>query len=96
MYQVQLFVLSSQPSLKQLKGVSPVFAHPQKSGKTMYAAGLFRTYAEAEAAQAAVRKAGHKNAIIIAFEDGKSLALSKARQKESSVKVITEEIRIVK
>ena len=95
-YQVQLFVLSSQPSLKQLKGVSPVFAHPQKSGKTMYAAGLFRTYAEAEAAQAAVRKAGHKNAIIIAFEDGKSLALSKARQKESSVKVITEEIRIVK
>ena len=95
-YQVQLFVLSSKPSLKQLKGVSPVFSHRQKSGKTMYAAGVFRTYAEAEAALAAARKAGHKNAVIVAFEDGKSLALSKARQKESSVKVITEEVRIVK
>ena len=95
-YQIQLFVVSSRPTIKQLKGVSPVFSHPQRSGKTMYAAGLFRTYADAEAALAAVRKAGHKNAIIVAFEDGKTLSLAKARQKESSVKVITEEVRIVK
>ena len=95
-YQVQLFVVSSQPSVKQLKGVRPVYAHPQRSGKTMYAAGLFRTYAEAEAALAAVKKAGHKNAILVAFDDGKSLSLAKARQKESSVKVITEEVHIVK
>lgn len=95
-YQIQLFVVSSKPSLKQLKGVRPVFAHPQRSGKTQYAAGIFSTYAEAETALAAVRKAGHKNAMIVAFEDGKPLALSKARQKESSVKVITEEVRIVK
>ena len=62
----------------------------------MYAAGVFRTYVEAEAALAAVRKAGHKNAIVVAFEDGRSLSLAKARQKESSVKVITEEVRLVK
>ena len=95
-YQIQLFVLSSQPAVKQLKGVSPVFSHRQRSGKTLYAAGVFQTYAEAEAALAACRAAGHKSAIIIAFENGAPLALSKARQKESSVKVVTEEVHIVK
>lgn len=95
-YQIQLFVVSNQPAIKQLKGVRPVYAHRQKSGKTMYAAGMFRTYAEAETALAAVRKAGHKNAIITAFEDGQPLPLKQARQKESSVKVVTEEVRIVK
>ena len=95
-YQVQLFVLASKPSIRQLKGVRPVYSHPQRSGKTLYAAGVFSTFADAEAALAAVRKAGHKSAIIIAFEDGKPLAVSKARKKESSVKVITEEVRIVK
>jgi len=95
-YQIQLFVVSSKPSVNLLKGVRPVYAHPQRSGKTMYAAGVFRTYAEAEAALAAVKKAGHRNAILVAFEDGKNLPLSKARQKESSVKVITEEVHIVK
>ena len=95
-YQIQLFVLASRPSLNQLKGVSPVFSHRQRSGKTLYAAGLFPTYAEAEAALAAVRKAGHRNAFIIAFEDGQSVPLAQARKKESSVKVITEEVRIVR
>ena len=95
-YQVQLFVGNTKPTIRQLKGVRPVYAHKQRSGKVLYAAGVFRTYAEAETALAAVRKAGHKGAIIIAFEDGKALSVSQARKKESSVKVITEEIRIVK
>ena len=95
-YQVQLFVSASRPSLRQLKGVSPVFAHTQRSGKTLYAAGVFKTFAEAEAALAAVRKAGHKSAFIIAFEDGVAISTAQARKKESSVKVITEEVRIVK
>ena len=59
------------------------------------AAGLFRTYAEAEHALPAVRKL-FPTAFIIAFDGGQPLALSKARQKESSVTVVTEEVRIVK
>jgi len=95
-YQIQLFVMGSTPSVKQLKGVSPVYSHPQRSGKRVYAAGLFRTYAEAEQALSSVRRAGFPSAYVIAFENGKSITLQQARKKESSVKVITEEVRIVR
>ena len=94
-YQVQLFVSGSKPQLKQLKGMSPVYVHPQRSGKKLCAAGVFRTYADAEQALSQVRRL-FPSAFIIAFDNGEPLALSKARKKESSVKVITEEVRIVK
>lgn len=95
-YQVQLFVTSAQPTVKQLKGVSPVFTHPQRSGKIQCAAGIFRSFSEAETALSAIRRAGFPSAFIIAFDNGKTLPLAQARKKESSVKVITEEVRIVK
>lgn len=94
-FQIQLFVSGSKPSVKQLKGISPVYVHSQRSGKKLCAAGLFRTYAEAEQALPAVRRI-FPSAFIIAFDGGQPLTLSKARKKESSVKVITEEVRIVK
>ena len=95
-YQIQLFVSSSKVTIRQLKGVSPVYMHPQRSGTTPYAAGLFRTFAEAEQAVSQVRKAGFSSAFVIAFDGGQPLSLSKAKQKESSVKVVTEEFKIVK
>ncbi len=95
-YQIQLFVSASRPAIKQLKGVSPVYSHRQKSGKTMYAAGIFRTYEEAEEALREVKRAGFPTAFIVAFDGGEPLALQKARKQESSVKVITEEVKIVK
>lgn len=94
-YQIQLFVSGSKPSVRQLKGISPVYVHPQRSGKKLCAAGLFRTYTEAELALPAVRRL-FPTAFVIAFDNGKPLSLSKARKQESSVKVITEEVRIVK
>ena len=95
-YQIQLFVSSGKPSVKQLKGISPVYAIKQRSGKSIYAAGIFRNYEAAEAALPAARRAGFPSAFIIAFEDGKPVALSKARQKESSTKLLNEEVHIVK
>ena len=94
-YQIQLFVSGSKPSVSQLKGISPVYVHPQRSGKKLCAAGLFRAYADAEQVLPAVRRK-FPSAFIIAFENGQPLALAKARKKESSVKVVTEEVRIVK
>ena len=85
-YQIQLFVSGSKPSLRQIKGISPVYVHSQRSGKKLCAAGLFRTYAEAERALPAVRKL-FPTAFIIAFDNGQPLELSKARKKESSVTV---------
>jgi len=95
-YQIQLFVSSNKVSVRQLNGVSPVYVHPQRSGKKLYAAGLFRSYDDAQQELGAVRRAGFPTAFIIAFEDGAPLSLSKARKKESSVKIITEEVRIVR
>ena len=94
-YQIQLFVSGSKPSVRQLKGVSPVYVHAQRSGKKLCAAGLFRSYSEAEQALPAVRRI-FPSAFIIAFDGGQPLSLSKARKKESSVTVVTEEVRIVK
>ena len=94
-YQIQLFVSGSRPSVRQLKGIRPAYLHPQRSGKMLCAAGLFRTYAEAEQALPSARRL-FPSAFIIAFDGGQPLALAKARQKESSVKVITEEVHIVK
>lgn len=94
-YQIQMFVSSGKPTIRQLKGVSPVYVHKQRSGKMLSAAGLFRTYAEAEQALSQVKRV-FPTAFVIAFEDGSPLSLSKARKKESSVKVITEEVHIVK
>ena len=94
-YQIQMFVSAGKPTIRQLKGVSPVYVHQQRSGKMLCAAGLFRTYAEAEQALSQVKRV-FPTAFVIAFEDGSPLSLSKARKKESSVKVITEEVHIVK
>ena len=95
-YQIQLFVSSNKVKVSQLKGISPVYVHPQRSGKSLYAAGMFRSYAAAEQALGAVRRAGFPSAFVIAFDGGAPLSLAKARKKESSVKVITEEVHIVK
>ena len=95
-YQIQIFVLSKTATVKQLKGVSPVYDHKLSGGKHLYAAGLFRTYAEAKAALPKVKNAGFPNALIIAYRDGKSLSVNRARQLESQITVLKEEVHIVK
>lgn len=95
-YQIQMFVASKRPPVKALKGVSPVFEHRQPTGKYLYAAGLFKTYKEAETALGQVRRAGFREAFIIAYDGGRSISVKKAREKESSVTVVTEEVHIVK
>jgi len=95
-YQIQLFVSSSKPSVKQLKGISPVFDHKQPSGKHLYAAGLFRTFGEAQSALSKVKKAGFSSAYIIAYKSGKSISVKNARAAENAVTIVEEEVRIVK
>ena len=82
-YQIQLFVSNKAPIAK-LKGISPVYERRQSSGKYLYAAGLFRSYKDASSNLGAVRRAGFSDALIIAFNNGKSIALKKARDMEST------------
>ncbi len=78
-FQIQLAVVSNKMTVKQLRGIKPVFATRQNSGKYLYTAGAFRTYSEATAALPLVKKAGFSSAYIVAFKNGKSIAVSKAR-----------------
>ena len=94
-YQIQIYVVSKPVSIKQLKGISPVYDHKVSGSRHLYAAGLFRSYSEAKAALTKVKGAGFPSALIIAYRDGKSLSVNRARQLESDT-VIQEEVRIVK
>ncbi len=78
-FQIQLAVVSNKMSVKQLRGLRPVFAKRQSSGKYLYTVGAFRHYSEAVAALPLVKGAGFSSAYIVAFKNGRSIAVSKAR-----------------
>lgn len=81
-YQIQLFVTSSKATLKQLKGLSPIFEKKQPSGKYQYTVGLFRSYKEVLSHLNSVKRAGFPSAFIVAFNSGKGLSIAKARSIE--------------
>lgn len=95
-YQIQLFVTARKATVKQLRGISPVFEKKQPSGKYLYVAGLFQSYADAQSALTKVKRAGLSSAYIVAYSNGKSISVKNARAKESSIKVVEEQVRIVK
>ncbi|MEG1089366.1 MAG: hypothetical protein RSE02_07855 [Bacteroidales bacterium] len=85
-YQIQLFVLANKAPLKTLKGLSPVFERKALTGKYIYSAGTFSTYADALKNINKVRKLGFSSAIITAYNNSKPLPLRNARileQKEA-------------
>lgn len=92
-YQIQLFTTSKQATVDKLKGLSPVFWRRTATLKFTYYAGLFRTYKDVLANLNKVKKAGFKNAFIVAFNDGKLINVSNARKLEK-VDVKTYNIRI--
>ena len=85
-YQIQLFALSSKATVKNLKGLSPVFERRGSNGRYVYSAGLFRSYRDVLSNLNTVKKAGFRNAMIVAFLDGKPVSVSKARTLEKSIR----------
>ncbi|MBP5211163.1 MAG: hypothetical protein J6Z27_04940, partial [Bacteroidales bacterium] len=81
-YHIQIFVSSKKATLKQLKGLSPVFEKRAATGNYVYQTGLFYRYADANANLNAVKKLGFSSAFIVAFDGGKSIALKNARALE--------------
>ena len=85
-YQIQIFTMGSQASVRHLKGLSPVFEQKTASGRYIYRVGLFRSYKDVLAKLNTVKKVGFKSAFIVAFNDGKELTVSKARVQEAKAK----------
>ena len=85
-YQIKLFSQPRKASLADLKGLSPVYERKTSSGYS-YAAGLFNSYRDALSNINKVKSRGFRNAEIIAFSNGQSIGVSKARNLESELSV---------
>lgn len=80
-YQIQMFSLSAPAKVSQLNGLSPVFEE-RSDDRYTYRVGVFRQYADVLANLNKVKRAGFRSAFITAFNDGKSVPVSKARELE--------------
>lgn len=93
-YQIQMFSTTTKAKVSSLKGLSPVFETRTANGRYTYRAGVFRTYADVLSNLNTVKRAGFRNAFIVAFNDGKELTVAKARAVEAENKSSLYEIRI--
>ena len=96
-YQIQIFSSGSKASVKALKGLSPVFETKSASGKYVYRVGLFNTYKDVLAKLNSVKRAGFRNAFIVAYIDGQEVSVSKARTQETQKSKTSDlyEVRII-
>ena len=95
-YQIQMFSTTTPATVAKLKGLSPVFESRSSSGRYVYSVGVFRSYADVLNNLNAVKKVGFRNAFIVAFNNGKELAISKAKalEAENNKKKIHYEVRV--
>ena len=84
-YQIQLFSLSTKATVKQIKGLSPVFERIGSTGKHIYSVGLFHSYKDVLANLNKVKRVGFRSAVIVAFQNGKTITVPKAREMEKSI-----------
>ena len=78
-YRVQLFLVRDKAQPSAFKKISPVFESKTSTSRWLYSAGQFYSEQEASAALAQVKRAGFPNAILTAYNDGKSIPISTAR-----------------
>ena len=81
-YQIQLFTSPRHARLDEIKGLDPVYERLTSALRYTYSVGLFRTYGEALLQLNPVRILGFPDAEIVAFLDGKPIAVSQARRAE--------------
>lgn len=81
-YQIQILSSTSKITVRQLKGLSPVFERQAQNQRYTYSVGIFRSYADVLSNLNKVKKAGFRNAFIVAWMDGESVSVSRARELE--------------
>lgn len=92
-YQIQIFGGGGKASVKSLRGLSPVFEIKTSGGRYVYRVGVFNSYKDVLANLNTVKRAGFRSAFIVAYIDGKEVAVSKARSYESSKSETFYEVR---
>lgn len=96
-YQIQMFSGMSKASVKDLKGLSPVFEHRTSGGRFIYRVGLFNSYKDVLSNLNVVKRAGFRSAFIVAFIDGVEVSVAKARTQEAEAnnEPLFYEVRII-
>ncbi len=84
-YQIQLFAISTKATVRQIKGLSPVFERTTAGGRNIYSAGLFRSYKDVLSHLNSVKRLGFRSAVITAYLDGNPLSVTKARALEKTI-----------
>ena len=82
-YQIQIFSTVKKASLRDLKGLSPVFETRSETGRYTYRVGLFNTYADVLSKLNTVKRAGFRNAFVVGYVDGKEMKVAKVREQEN-------------
>ena len=85
-YQIQIMATSTRLTEKDLKGLSPVFYKMSSQLRYTYAVGVFRSYKDVLANLNKVKRLGFRGAFIVAWQDGKPVTVSKAREAEKTVR----------
>ena len=83
-YQIQLFTSPRHATLDEIKGLDPVYERLTNALRYTYSAGVFRTYNEALLQLNPLRALGFPSAEIVAYLDGKPIAVPLARRSETT------------
>lgn len=83
-YQIQFASGSNRVSVRELKGLSPVFMKMRTSLVYTYSAGVFRSYADVLSQLNRVKGLGFRDAFITAYKDGLPVPVEAARAQENS------------
>ena len=83
-YQIQLFTSPRHATLDEIKGLDPVYERLTNALRYTYSVGVFRTFNEALLQLNPIRVLGFPDAEIVAYLDGKPVAVSIARRSEAT------------
>ena len=81
-YQILLFTSARHATLDEIKGLDPVYERLTNALRYTYSVGIFRTFNEALLQLNPIRVLGFPDAEIVAYLDGKPIAVSLARRSE--------------
>ena len=81
-YQIQLFTSPRHATLDEIKGLDPVYERLTNALRYTYSVGVFRSYNEALLQLNPLRALGFPGAEIVAYLDGKPIAVPLARRSE--------------
>lgn len=94
-YRIQLFSLSNHAELKTFKGLRPIFENKSPTGRWIYTVGQFYNFADVSETLVKVKSAGFPSALIVAYENGKSITVRQARILEQTIDLsVTFQIKI--